>query len=157
MPARHLTRHLLLALTLLLISGCDSRDESTSTIEDTDFAASLDVSLEASTKTADGLYFRDLEEGTGEEAAEGDELAVYYSGHFPDGRRFDARTEGTPFTFTVGAGRVISGWDLGVRGMRVGGTRQLILPPELGYGDRQVGPIPPGSILVFEVELLDVR
>ena len=96
--------------------------------------------------------------GTGREVAEGAEVEVHYVGQLADGTVFDAsRERGTPFSFRLGQGAVIEGWELGLRGMREGGTRRIVIPPELGYGDRDLGTIPPNSTLFFEVELLAVE
>ena len=105
------------------------------------------------------LDIRDDQVGTGREAASGDTVTVHYTGMFPDGRKFDSSLDRrSPFTFELGAGQVIRGWDLGVAGMRVGGKRRLTVPPDLGYGARGAGGvIPPNATLVFEVELLEVR
>jgi FKBP-type peptidyl-prolyl cis-trans isomerase FkpA len=107
---------------------------------------------------AQGLRIENLKTGTGAEATAGHTVTVHYTGWLMDGRKFDSsRDRNRPFSFMLGAGRVIRGWDEGVAGMRVGGVRRLTIPPALGYGDRAVGPIPAGSTLVFEVELLSVR
>jgi FKBP-type peptidyl-prolyl cis-trans isomerase len=99
----------------------------------------------------------DLVTGKGPEAVRGRNVQVHYTGWLLDGTRFDSSIGGDPFTFQLGAGEVIEGWDRGVAGMKVGGKRKLTLPPELGYGSRGAPPdIPPGAILVFEVELLGV-
>ena len=96
--------------------------------------------------------------GTGAEAVSGKSVTVNYVGIFTDGTKFDSSIDrGTPFTFTLGAGQVIQGWDLGVQGMKVGGKRILIVPPELGYGVNGYGPIPANSTLIFQVELLEVK
>jgi FKBP-type peptidyl-prolyl cis-trans isomerase FkpA len=101
----------------------------------------------------------DLVVGTGAEAVAGKKVSVHYDGTLTDGKKFDSsRDRGEPFDFALGRGQVIKGWDQGVQGMRVGGKRKLVIPPELGYGARGFPPvIPPNSTLVFEVELLDVR
>ncbi|HXE57780.1 MAG TPA: FKBP-type peptidyl-prolyl cis-trans isomerase [Gemmatimonadales bacterium] len=123
-----------------------------------EFADQLGVDLATMTRTPSGLYLRDVRAGSGTEAGAGRAVVVHYTGWLPDGRKFDSsRDAGRPFEFTLGAGQVIRGWDEGVAGMRVGGRRQLVIPPELGYGAAGVGPIPPHSTLVFEVELLEVR
>ena len=104
--------------------------------------------------------------GGGTEAAAGKQVTVHYTGWLYDigpgdhkGRKFDSsRDRGEPFTFRLGAGQVIRGWDEGVAGMKVGGSRTLTIPPEMGYGARGAGGvIPPNATLVFDVELLDVR
>ncbi len=105
-----------------------------------------------------GIQIEDLAVGEGREAKRGDVVEVHYTGWLTDGKKFDASVGREPFSFTLGAGEVIQGWDRGVAGMKVGGKRKLTIPPELGYGDRGFpGAIPPRSTLVFEVELLDVR
>jgi peptidylprolyl isomerase len=106
--------------------------------------------------TPSGLRYVDLVEGTGASPAAGDRVEVHYTGWLEDGKKFDSSVDrGQPFVFPLGAGRVIRGWDEGVASMKVGGRRRLIIPPQLGYGDRGAGRvIPPGATLVFEVELL---
>jgi FKBP-type peptidyl-prolyl cis-trans isomerase len=105
-----------------------------------------------------GLQYEDTVVGEGAEAKAGQNVDVHYVGTFPDGRKFDSsRDRGRPFSFRLGAGQVIKGWDEGVAGMKVGGKRQLVIPPELGYGSRGAGDvIPPNATLHFEVELLKV-
>src|SRR5919204_1647475 len=108
--------------------------------------------------TSDGLQYTDDQVGTGAVAEAGKNVSVHYTGWLMNGTKFDSsRDRGQPFTFPLGAGRVIKGWDEGVAGMRVGGKRTLTIPPDLGYGARGTGPIPPNSTLKFEVELLDVK
>jgi len=109
--------------------------------------------------TASGLRITDLEVGTGTEASAGQTVVVHYRGTLEDGSQFDASYDrGTPFSFPLGAGRVIKGWDEGVQGMKVGGKRKLVIPPDLGYGARGAGGvIPPNATLIFEVELLEVK
>lgn len=106
------------------------------------------------------LLIEDLEVGTGDEAAPGQQVTVQYVGvAHSSGRQFDASWDrGQPFSFPLGAGRVIRGWDQGVAGMKVGGRRQLVIPPHLGYGDRGAGgAIQPGETLIFVVDLIGVR
>jgi FKBP-type peptidyl-prolyl cis-trans isomerase len=99
----------------------------------------------------------DLAKGKGPEAVRGKTVEVHYTGWLTDGTQFDSSVGGAPFSFRLGAGEVIEGWDRGVAGMKVGGKRKLTLPPELGYGARGAPPaIPPNATLVFEVELLAV-
>lgn len=111
------------------------------------------------TVTESGLRYEDLIEGTGETPRPGQTCRVHYTGTFEDGRTFDSsRNRGEPFEFSIGRGRVIQGWEEGVATMRVGGRRQLIIPPHLGYGERGVpGVIPPNAVLYFDVELLGIR
>ena len=104
-----------------------------------------------------GLKYEDLVEGQGAAAKVADKVNVHYTGWLTDGTRFDSSLDrNAPFSFTLGAGRVIRGWDEGVQGMKVGGKRKLTIPAHLGYGPRGAGGvIPPNATLVFEVELLE--
>jgi peptidylprolyl isomerase len=117
---------------------------------------------EKEVKTESGLRYVDLKEGTGEAAKKGDTVEVHYTGWLYNdgkvGKKFDSSVDrGKPFTFTIG-GRVIKGWNEGVVGMKVGGKRKLIIPPDLGYGKEGAGEdIPPNATLLFEVELLKIK
>ena len=106
-----------------------------------------------------GLIIEDLVVGEGTEAQDYNKVVVNYTGELEDGTVFDSSLNPgrEPFTFTLGVGSVIKGWDLGVKGMKVGGKRKLTIPPELGYGERNTGVIPPNSTLIFEVDLLEVE
>jgi peptidylprolyl isomerase len=107
--------------------------------------------------TPSGLKYEDIVVGNGPSPQSGKEVTVHYTGTLEDGTKFDSSLDrGQPFKFPIGVGRVIKGWDEGVMTMKVGGKRKLVIPPQLGYGPRGVGPIPPNSTLVFEVELLGV-
>src|SRR4051794_35103896 len=105
-----------------------------------------------------GLVIEEVTLGDGAAAAAGQTVTVHYTGWLEDGEKFDSsKDREDPFQFPLGAGRVIKGWDEGVQGMKVGGTRKLIIPPALGYGTRGAGGvIPPNATLVFEVELLSI-
>lgn len=111
------------------------------------------------TTTASGLQYRDDAVGSGQEAKAGDHVVVHYTGMLTDGRKFDSsRDRDEPFEFPLGAGNVIRGWDEGVAGMKPGGKRRLVIPPQLGYGARGAGNvIPPNATLVFDVELVRIR
>jgi len=109
-------------------------------------------------KTASGVEFWDLKVGSGAEAAPGKRVKVHYTGWLANGTKFDSsRDRYEPFSFVLGQRQVIKGWEEGMAGMKVGGLRQLRIPPELGYGARGAGPIPPNSTLIFEIELMDVK
>ncbi len=110
-------------------------------------------------KTASGLEYIEVEAGTGEQAVAGKTVRVHYTGKFPDGKVFDSSySRGEPIEFELGAGRVIKGWDEGIALLKVGGKAQLVIPPELAYGERGAGGvIPPNATLVFDVELVEVK
>lgn len=120
------------------------------------FATSLGVTLSAMTKTASGLYYQDTPAGTGVAAVAGNHVTVNYTGYLTGGSSFDTSIGKTPFGFTLGQAQVIAGWDEGVAGMKVGGTRKLVIPAKLGYGATAVGSIPSNSILVFNVTLISI-
>jgi FKBP-type peptidyl-prolyl cis-trans isomerase FkpA len=113
----------------------------------------------AAITTASGLIIEELVVGSGEEAVAGQYVTVHYTGWLTDGSKFDSsKDRGDPFEFPLGAGHVIKGWDEGVQGMKIGGSRKLTIPANLGYGARGAGGvIPPNATLVFEVELLGVE
>ena len=113
----------------------------------------------APTKTPSGLEYWDIKAGTGPVAQSGQKVKVHYTGWLTDGKKFDSSVDrGQPFEFMLGAGQVIKGWDQGVAGMKVGGKRQLKIPPDLGYGASGAGGvIPPNATLIFDVELLGVQ
>ena len=105
------------------------------------------------------LKITDVKKGSGAEAVDGKKVTVHYTGTLENGTKFDSsRDRGSPFPFVLGSGMVISGWEQGVKGMKVGGVRKLVIPPNLAYGNRSVGGvIPPNSTLLFEIELLKVE
>ena len=109
--------------------------------------------------TESGLKYVDVVVGTGREAVSGNLVTVHYTGWLTNGTKFDSSVDRRdPFSFPIGSGKVIKGWDEGVAGMKVGGKRKLTIPPQLGYGARGAGGvIPPNATLVFDVELLEVK
>jgi FKBP-type peptidyl-prolyl cis-trans isomerase FkpA len=135
-------------VSALLLGAC-SDGVSVEVIEDTQFASSLEIDLTSMTRTASGLYVEQLEEGTGDPVGAGDRATVSYIGWLADGTVFDSGQ----FPFTVGAGQVVAGFDEGVDGLRLGGARRIVIPPALGYGDAGSGPVPPGAIMVFRIQL----
>lgn len=122
------------------------------------FAEELGVNLEEMVQADSGLYYQDLREGTGVTAAAGMKVTVHYTGWLTDGTQFDTSRHREPFYFDLGRGTVIAGWEEGLSGMKVGGKRKLVIPPDLGYGESGSGStIPPNATLVFEIELLEVE
>ena len=108
--------------------------------------------------TASGLEYEDLVVGDGASPQAGQTVIVHYTGTLENGTKFDSSVDrGQPFRFNIGVGQVIKGWDEGVMSMKIGGKRKLIIPPQLGYGSRGIGPIPPNSTLIFEVDLLGIE
>jgi FKBP-type peptidyl-prolyl cis-trans isomerase len=130
--------------------------ETTETVEEVEEVELSEESEEEEEVTE--LIIEDTVVGDGDLAENGDVLSVHYTGTFMDGSKFDSSLDrGTPFSFVLGAGNVIKGWDEGMLGMNVGGKRNLTIPPMMGYGMSTYGPIPGGSVLYFEVELLGVE
>lgn len=155
-PKRHFLRVVLGGVLLFVAVGCGESTTGIEELTNDDFAPSLNVDLNAMTRTVSGLYWQDLVVGTGEEAVVGDVVRMKYDGFLINGNLFDT-SEGKPepFEFLLGARQVIRGWDEGVPGMRVGGMRKLVIPSNLGYGPAGNPPaIPPNATLVFDVEIL---
>jgi FKBP-type peptidyl-prolyl cis-trans isomerase len=150
---RRLVSLLSLAL-VVLVAACTGDDPFVPTIETANFAPSLNVNLAASTRTASGLYYRDVTVGNGiEMPATGNKtVTVNYAGYLRNGVMFD---DGSNVSFSTAG--LIAGFNEGLRGMKVGGVRQMIIPPALGYGSAGTGGIPGNSILVFNVTLLGVN
>jgi len=143
-------------LVLIVLAACGS-DPTGVSPRDVEFAPQLGVDLGAMTRTSSGLYYQDTEVGHGATAISGRVVGVLYRGWLPDGTMFDERQNPSdPLRFRLGVGIVIQGWDEGLVGMRVGGTRRLVIPSNLGYGSRPSGIIPPNSVLVFDVHLVSV-
>jgi FKBP-type peptidyl-prolyl cis-trans isomerase FkpA len=126
-------------------------------VESTTFAPSLNVHLDSMLRRPSGLYSQELVAGTGTVATRGRQVLVRYSGWLPDGTLFDGGTESAEITVSLGTNATIKGWEEGLLGMRVGGTRRLVVPPSLAYGAKGSGPIPPDAVLVFEISVLEVR
>jgi len=132
-----------------------SSGDTTSIASAADLGGPIDAAKEIT--TASGLRITELQRGEGAEAVAGEMVSVHYRGTLTSGREFDSSYGRGPFQFPLGAGRVIKGWDEGVAGMRVGGKRRLVIPPDLAYGERGAGGvIPANATLIFEVELLGV-
>ena len=151
----------LLALTLALTLGCERGHDAATSTAGSGAAGEKKAETMADNmeSTPSGLQYHDVKVGTGASPNTGQTAVVHYTGWLLDGKKFDSsKDRGQPFTFAVGRGQVIKGWDEGVATMKVGGTRILMIPPELGYGARGAGGvIPPNATLKFEVELLEIR
>ncbi|MES2305252.1 MAG: FKBP-type peptidyl-prolyl cis-trans isomerase [Gemmatimonadota bacterium] len=157
MLLRNISRMLLPASLVLAACSSPTGESPVIAIEATNFATALGVNLAGSTKLPSGMYIRDLDVGTGTAVANGQLLSMRYTGWLANGTQFDATGTKPPFQFRLGSGQVIAGWDQGVAGMKVGGKRQLVIPPALGYGSRTNGPIPGNSVLVFNVEVVSAQ
>ena len=160
--ARRLTLLALACAALLVLGGCgsDSEESASSTPEATSTPAATKPEITVPKgKAPKKLVIKDIEEGAGKAAKSGDQVTVQYVGiSFLNGRQFDASWDrGEPFSFQLGSGSVIPGWDQGVEGMKVGGRRQLVIPPDLAYGPEGSPPtIGPNETLVFVIDLVSV-
>lgn len=131
----------------------NSSDNATNTIQEQSTSSN-----NMTNENKEPLDIQVLKEGTGPEIKNGDTATVHYTGTFENGTKFDSSVDrGTPFSFTLGAGQVIKGWDLGILGMKVGEKRKLTIQPEYGYGPKDYMSIPGNSVLIFEVELLKIN
>jgi FKBP-type peptidyl-prolyl cis-trans isomerase FkpA len=154
---KHLLTTCVIGLTLsVTLAGCDRAKTPTT--------ESASASAATTAVAAAPLQKIDSQVGTGKEAVAGTQAVVNYTGWLYEpnapqqhGAQFDSSVGREPFSFQLGAGQVIPGWDEGVQGMKIGGKRTLIVPAHMGYGERGAGPIPPNSTLIFDVELLDVK
>ena len=122
-----------------------------------EFAPELGIDLADFELTPSGLYVQELNVGTGPTARRTSRVWIYYIGWLPDGTVFDGQLEGDPFHGRLGGSEMIRGWNEGIRGMRVGGRRRLVVRPGLGYGTRGRGKVPPGATLIFELQLIDAN
>ena len=153
----------LAALLVAPLVACSDSTAPLIGIDDVLYASSLNVNLAASTRLPNGLAYQDLQVGTGAVAESGNSASVRYVGRLSTGERFDGNeTAGAPLlTIAIGTAttgvRTVPGFEQGVTGMRVGGTRKIIIPPALGYGREGNGPIPGNSVIVFDVELVSVQ
>jgi len=159
----------LVTLETSFISGVDTRTQTASVqqglvVVDGSSANSETALRDALTSAAsprgtlEGLVANDIRFGVGNAVEKGDTVVVNYVGTLQDGFEFDnSYKRGTPYTFKVGDGKVIKGWDEGLVGMKVGGARILVVPPEMGYGKEGFGPVPPNAPLVFSIELLEIK
>lgn len=155
MRLRHAAFVASFAAALFAVSACGSTEPQNIPIEQTVFADTLHIDLPTFTKLSSGMYIKDNIIGGGAVFTSQHSVSVRYSGYLANGSLFDSNVNRTtPFTFTLGAGQVIPGWDIGLQGMKVGGRRTLIIPPELAYGYAGNGPIPPYAVLVFTVDAI---
>ena len=144
---------ILLASLAFTLTGCTTNNSSVAGTSTENMNTS-----NPSPTTKEELKIETLAEGSGSVTKNGDKITVNYLGKLQDGTQFDSSYDrGTPFTFTLGTGSVITGWDVGLLGMKVGEKRKLTIPSDLGYGDDGYGPIPGKATLIFEVELLSVE
>lgn len=162
LAAASLALILVLTIAIAFAAGCGGGTATTGSVSSAATApetAAPSVSTAATTQAVAQLQIQDEVVGTGPAAKNGDRVTVNYTGWLTNGTKFDSSLDrNKPFVFTLGAGEVISGWDQGVAGMKVGGKRKLTIPPELGYGSRGAGGvIPPNATLVFEIELLKIN
>ena len=146
-----------LALALAASAACASSGATAAPPDQSRFAPQLGVNMAAMTEQR-GVWVRDIAPGVGQEVTRGKSIAVFYRAQLTNGTTVDSLlAPAAPLRFRVGSGNVIPGWDRGLVGMKAGGTRQLVVPPELAYGYRATDRVPGGSTLVFVIEVVDVR
>lgn len=148
----------MLLAVALAACGSDATGPAPTDPQDVTYAAELNVDFSRMTQSRTGLWYEDIEVGTGNVPLVGDSVFVLYAGYLPDGTRFDIVDDpDDPLPFILGVDPIIDGFAEGVTSMRVGGIRRLVIPPQLGYGFQANGPIPGNSVLVFVVELLSFK
>jgi FKBP-type peptidyl-prolyl cis-trans isomerase len=156
-----MNRRLILATAVALASACASAGPPLPPprpMESIPFDASLNVDLSKMTKTPSGLYYRDLEVGSGLQVNGKMRVRVHYTGWLTNGTKFDVNgNDDPPVEVDVGRGRAIKGWEEGLQGMRPGGRRQLVIPAALGYGSEHTSLIPPDAVLVFDIKVVSVE
>jgi len=148
---------ILIVIVAAFLVGCNEGKKEENNSDNTK-TEEIQKSETKESKDMEGLVIEDIKIGDGAEVKKGDTVLVHYTGYLTNGSTFDSsKKRNQPFSFQVGQGYVIKGWDLGVVGMKVGGERKLTISPELGYGNREIaGIIPANSTLIFEIELLDI-
>src|SRR5580704_17053629 len=154
-----MTKYVVAIVVILALTGVFVLAQTAAKKSTADTSAPTKVTGDG-VKTASGLVYWDIRVGNGDVAKEGSHVRVHYTGWLTTGKKFDSSVDaGKPFDFTIGNGEVIKGWEEGVAGMKVGGKRQLRIPPDLGYGAGGTpdGPIPPNATLIFDVQLLGVQ
>jgi FKBP-type peptidyl-prolyl cis-trans isomerase len=134
------------------VAAVPATQRTTGDVERATFDPELKIHLDSMTRRPSGLYVQDLVMGSGAVATRGRTVVVRYTGWMPDGRRFD----NGEITVTLGTNKTIAAWEEGLLGMRVGGRRRLVVPPNLGYGARGAGDIPPNSVLIFDMEMTSI-
>ena len=145
------------ALVVLTGAACAGAPAPMAGVDGVAYAPALGVDVTRGTRTGSGLWYQDVREGDGARAEPGRTVWIAYTGWLADGTRFDGAAVDRPLEFTIGQRKAIRGFEEGVRGMRVGGRRKLVVPPALGYGRERMGPVPANAVLVFDVELVRVR
>ena len=153
-------KQLILAIALVFAIGtaCTKKTENTTGTNANPSTPGTTAQTAASPAVEPKVTVEDKTVGKGAEAVNGKAVTVHYTGTLKDGTKFDSSVDRKePFTFSLGSGQVIKGWEQGIPGMKVGGKRKLTIPPELAYGSTAVGAIPANSTLIFDVELLDVK
>lgn len=152
---------IVLTIILIVLAFYFLSKKNNELVEKEESLASVSAPLQIkSIQNINGMKVETLKQGSGEESKNGDTVTVHYTGTLEDGTKFDSSVDrNQPFSFTLGAGQVIKGWDLGVLGMKIGEKRKLTIPSDLGYGSTGTpgGPIPPNATLIFEVKLLGIN